>query len=65
MIVLCAYDKPCDFLNKETLECNFNDLCNQQAKPYCFNGDTYFLRRSDLILFVLAKQHTETIIEEV
>lgn len=62
--VLCVYDKPCLDKNKQTLECNFDDLCNQQAKPYKLNGDIVYMRQSDLMLFVLAKTISETIIKK-
>jgi len=61
--MICAFDKDCTFKNVETLECSFDDTCNQQAKPYDFNGTIVYLRHSDLIMFVLAKTLSETVIK--
>jgi len=60
--MICVYDKDCSFKNVETLECSFDSTCNQQAKPYNLNGVTYWLRRSDLIMFVLSKTISESML---
>ena len=59
--VVCFFDKDCEFKKKDNNNgCMWDGTCNQQAKPYFYDGKLIYLRKSDYVLMLALSQFRET-----